>query len=220
MKQTYIDFISKILKSNKIGMPIYVNKMAYLLSQKYELDEKDALAATAVAVKRIMDKNLIPNLRFYQKGIYYLTKETAFGEIQINKQQLIEDKYIDNNCGYETDYNLLYKMGLTTQIPNNKIIATNAVKDCTREDKKLGVFVRPSKTKITAKNKEYLKILDVLNLLNKIDIDKISAYKIIAGYIKKYKLYYDKLIAMADKYYNKNTVLELAHTASVGEISL
>lgn len=220
MKQTYIDFISTILKANKIGMPIYVNKMANMLAKKYNLKYRNALTATAVAVKRIMDNNLIPNLRFYRKGIYYLTKETAFGETQINKQQLIEDKYLENDCGYETDYNLLYKMGLTTQIPKNKIIATNAVKDCTREDKKLGVIVRPSKIKITAKNKEYLKILDVLNLLNKIDIDKISAYKIITNYIKKYKLYYGNLIAMADKYYNKNTVLELAHTISAGEINL
>jgi hypothetical protein len=195
-------------------MPIYVNKLANILGNEYKLEKKDALAATAVAIKRVMDKKLISNLRFYQKGIYYLTKETVFGEIQINKQQLIEDKYIENNCGYETDFSLLYKLGLTNQIPKNKIIATNAVKECVRKDKKLGVIIRPPKTKITANNKEYLKILDVLNLLKKIDIDKISAYKIIADYIKKYKLYYDKLIAIADKYYNKNTVLELAHTIS------
>ncbi len=216
MKQTYMDFICNILKNKKIGVPIYLNKIAEEVSEEYKLTKKNALAAAAVAIKRIMDKNLIKALRFYQKGIYYLTKETPFGEVQIDKQQLIKDKYIDNDSGYETDYNLLYKMGLTTQIPKHKTIATNNAKDCVREDKKLGVIIRPPKTEITVNNKEYLKILDVLNLLNKIDIDKKVAYKIIADYIKKYKLYYDKLIAIADKYYNKNTILELAHTASVG----
>ncbi|MBQ3834789.1 MAG: hypothetical protein II816_04675, partial [Elusimicrobia bacterium] len=117
MKKSYVNFICDILKNNDIGTPIYVNRIADKVSSNYNLQKKEALAATAVAFKRILDKKLITNLRFYQKGIYYLTKKTVFGEIQIDKQQLIKDKYIDNNCGYETDYNLLYKMGLTTQVP-------------------------------------------------------------------------------------------------------
>ena len=35
----------------------------------------------------------MPELRCYQKGVYYRTAATPFGEIGINKEQLIADKY-------------------------------------------------------------------------------------------------------------------------------
>ena len=50
--------------------------------------------AVSVACKRIMDGTMIPELRFYQKGIYYRVAVTPFGETGIDKEQLIEDKFL------------------------------------------------------------------------------------------------------------------------------
>ena len=190
------------------------------MSKKYNLSEKDAAAAVSVALKRIMDGNKIPELRLYQKGIYYKTIITPFGEIGINQEQLIADKYILPHIGYETGLTIINRLGLTTQIPKERMIATNLAKDCVRTDKKLGVTIRPPKTQITAQNKKYLQLLDILELIDRTPIDEEEPYKIIAHYIQNENMQYGSLLAYADSYYNKNTILHLAHTASAGGVNI
>ena len=89
MRATYVDFTCDILKKETVGTPVYTNRVAQQLGTAYQLDGKEASAATAVAFKRIMDGAILPELRCYQKGIYYRTSVTPFGEVGINKEQLI-----------------------------------------------------------------------------------------------------------------------------------
>jgi len=42
------------------GMPIYTKIIAASLAEKFNLKDKDAVAAAAVAMKRIMDSKTIP----------------------------------------------------------------------------------------------------------------------------------------------------------------
>ena len=111
-------------------------------------------------------------------------------------------------------------LGLTTQISNERVIATNLAKDCVRSDKKLGVTIKPPKTEISPKNKKYLQLLDALELLDKTPIDEDNPYLLIARHIHNEKLQYDKLLAYADSYYNNKTILHLAHTASAGGVNI
>lgn len=217
---TYVAFISDFLLGIDAGIPIYTKQIAYEMSKKFNLTQKDASAAVSVALKRIMDSNKLPELRLYQKGIYYKTKITPFGEIGINKEQLIADKYILPHIGYETGLNLMNQLGLTTQISNERIIATNMAKDCVRTDKKLGVTIKPPKTLINSQNRKYLQLLDALDLIDKTPIDEEKPFDIIARYIKNENMQYGKLLAYADSYYNQKTILHLAHTASAGGVNL
>ena len=217
---TYVVFISDFLLGIDAGIPIYTKQIAYEMSKKFNLTQKDASAAVSVALKRIMDSNKLPELRLYQKGIYYKTKITPFGEIGINKEQLIADKYILPHIGYETGLNLMNQLGLTTQISNERIIATNMAKDCVRTDKKLGVTIKPPKTLINSQNRKYLQLLDALDLIDKTPIDEEKPFDIIARYIKNENMQYGKLLAYADSYYNQKTILHLAHTASAGGVNL
>ena len=217
---TYVAFISDFLLEIDAGIPIYTKQIAYEMTKKFNLTQKDASAAVSVALKRIMDSNKLPELRLYQKGIYYKTKITPFGEIGINKEQLIADKYILPHIGYETGLNLMNQLGLTTQISNERIIATNMAKDCVRTDKKLGVTIKPPKTLINSQNRKYLQLLDALDLIDKTPIDEEKPFDIIARYIKNENMQYGKLLAYADSYYNQKTILHLAHTASAGGVNI
>ena len=213
MSKTYIEYICDILQKEDIGKPIYVHEISEYLKLAYGLEAKKAIAATSVAFKRILDGNLVPDLRFYQKGIYYRVKFTPFGETGIDKEQLILDKYLKDDNGYETGPLILHKLGLTSQIPNQRIIVTNNAYDCQRKDEKLDVVVRPSKVNINTNNKHYLEILDVLDAIDKTPIDANEPYDIIGKYIKELGLDYAKLLGLADNYYNKNTIIQLAHVA-------
>ena len=215
-KMTYMNYICLLLKQMPTGMPIYTNQLASNLAMTFTLDKKQAAAAISVAIKRIIDSDLVPDLRFYQKGIYYRTVITPFGESGINKEKLIADKYIIPDKGYETGFTLLHRLGLTTQMPREHLIATNIAKDCVRTDRKLNVTIKPPKVKINADNKTYLQILDALELLDKAPIDAEQPYHIMAKHIQQYGLHYGTLLFFADRYYNRNTIIQLAHTASEG----
>jgi len=215
---TYTEFICKQLNNFQTGQPIYTKNIAKELAQEYGLRQKEASAAVAVAFKRIMNGGDIPNLRFYQKGIYYITVTTPFGEVGINKERLIADKYLLPDNGYETGFTVLHRIGLTSQLPRERCFATNKAADCTRMDTKLGVLVRPPKTKINEQNKAYLQFLDVLDLMDKAPIDAEQPYILLANYIQRTGLRYEFLLSLADRYYNKKTILQLAHTAGEGSI--
>lgn len=217
---TYMNYTRELLEQMPAGTPIYTSRIARYLAQYFELEEDKAAAATSVAVKRIMDGNIVPDLRFYQKGIYYRTVVTPFGERGIDKEKLIADKYLLPDKGYETGLTLLHRMGLATQMPRERLIATNMAKECVRTDKRLGVTIRPPKVEINADNKAYLQILDVLDLLDKAPVDAERPYRIVEDYIQEHDLQYGKLLCFADRYYNRNTIMQLAHTASEGGYAL
>ena len=213
---TYVEFACEMLKQEPVGTPIYTGQIAERIADHFMLKPKDAAAAAAVAVKRIMDGKMIPDLRFYQKGIYYRTIVTPFGERGIDREQLVADKYLLPDKGYETGLVFLHRMGLTTQIPKEYVIATNMAKECARTDKKLGVVIRPPKVKISAGNKACLQVLDALELLDKAPVDAERPYGIVANHIRENNLQYEMLLCFADRYYNRKTIMQLAHTAGEG----
>lgn len=213
---TYTEQILNTINATEIGVPIYTSDLAENIMAKFALEQNKAKAAVSVAIKRILEKESCPNLRFYQKGIYYLSTKTPFGETGINKECIIGKKYLQLDNGYETGYAALYRMGLTTQLPKERVIATNAANDCLREDKRLGVFIKPPKTTITAGNKLYLQLLDVVDLLDKAPIDEGEPYELLSEHIIKNKMQYDRLLALAERFYNKNTIIQVAHIAAVG----
>jgi hypothetical protein len=217
MHVSYVDFICDNLKKFPVGMPIYTSRIAEQLGATYRLDSKKASAATAVAFKRVMDGNILSELRCYQKGIYYRTSVTPFGEVEINKEQLIADKYLLPDIGYNTGFTFMHDLGLTSQMPRQRTLVTNAASDCVRLDKKLDVIICPPKTAVTSENKFYLQVLDALELIDKAPVDDVRPYETVARHIKRNQLDYGTLLAFANDFYNKATVLHLASTASAGE---
>ena len=149
---TYTEYVQNYLEQQGQGTPIYTGELADAVAADYGIDKKKAAAATAVAVKRIMDKGKLPDLRCYQKGIYYRTVVTPFGEMGISREKLIANKYLLPDNGYETGLRLLHHMGLTTQMPTEHLLATNAAKDCVRYDSRLGVSICPPKAPVNAEN--------------------------------------------------------------------
>ena len=217
---TYTEYILNYLKQQDYGTPIYTEEIADTVAADYGIDKKKAAAATAVAVKRIMDKGTLPDLRCYQKGIYYRTVVTPFGEMGISRERLIANKYLLPDMGYETGLRLLHQMGLTTQMPTEHLLATNVIKDCVRYDRKLGVSICPPKVPVCAENKAYLQTLDALDLLDKAPIDVQNPYTILADHISQNGLQYETLLYYADRYYNRKTIIQLAHTASQKEVKI
>ena len=213
---TYTEYVEKYIEQQPEAVPIFTAEISKKMEGHFQLMPEKATAAASVAVKRIMDRKTIPALRFYQKGVYFKTSETPFGEIGIDKEKLIAHKYLNPDQGYDTGAGLLYRLGLTTQIPSDRLIATNAARECVRRDEKLNVSICPPRTKITANNKAYLQILDALEQMDHAPIDTEEPYQTLAGHIQRLHLKYGTLLSLADQYYPQRTIIQLAHTAAKG----
>jgi hypothetical protein len=162
--------------------------------------------------------HIIPNLRQYQKGIYYLTEQTVFGETEIDRNKLLAVKYMLPHNGYETGVLMLHKIGLTTLMPNERQIATNKAINNTRRDNDLGVVLKKPHTHINAENKRCLQFLDILTLYNAAPIDAENPYQILGSFVRQYDLKYGYLLRLANRYYNDKIIRKVAEVADKGEI--
>ena len=215
---TYTEYVEEYIDRQPVSDPIFSMEISKNLEGHFHLLPDKAAAATSVAVKRILDRNTIPALRYYQKGIYYKTAVTPFGEMGVDKEKLIAHKYLNPDQGYDTGAGLLYRLGLTTQIPSGRLIATNMARECVRRDEKLNVSICPPRTKITAENKAYLQMLDALEQMDHAPVDAEAPYRLLADHIQRLNLQYGKLLSLADQFYPQRTIMQLAHTAAKGGI--
>ncbi len=213
---TYIEFVCKNIYRYPKTEPIYSKNISVDLQNEYGLTYEKASAACAVAIKRITNDNIIPDLRMYQKGIYYLTSVTPFGELGINKERLIENKYLHGGIGYEGGLALLHMVGLTTQMPRERLIITNKAINGLRADRQLNVMIKPPKLPVSRENKAYLQTLDMLDLLDDAPVDAENPYQIITMYMKAHGVEYAPLLSIADGYYPRDTVLKIARVARLG----
>lgn len=206
---TYIEFVKNQINCYEIGQPIYTANIAENLAKNFGLKKQEAFFETKGIFRQIKNYKEFQTLYSYQKDIWYLAIKTPFGETGIDIERLIEDKYILPNRGYETGYSMLYRMGLTTQIPKERYIATNKATGGKEFDNQLGVVICPSKTRITKYNKLDLQFLDVLDIMDESPVDVEDPYILLAKYIQKVKLDYNHLRSIARKYYNDKTIVQL-----------
>lgn len=162
-----------------------INKLKEGTTFKYQqlsIDLNEYQAATK-AIERLIEKGLIKRV---STGVFYKPKQTIFGELKPNEEELLKPYLFQNNkrIAYITGISLYNRMGLTTQVPRNIKIASR--------DKRITVSIgnikgTPVKSyvDVTDKNFYLLEILDVLKDFKKIpDLDKKSAIKILATNLK------------------------------------
>ena len=210
---TYTSFVLNYLQQQRHGEPIFTEQIASSLAAALHISARKAAAAVSVAIKRLLDGGRVPELRFFQKGIYYRTLQTPFGELGIDREKVIAHKYLLPDRGYETGFVFLNRLGLTTQMSHERQIATNAALGRPRYDRKLDVSVCTPRTTISAENKEHLQFLDALDLLDKAPIDAQEPFALLALHVQRKGLSYAKLLSLADRHYSHKTIICLAHVA-------
>lgn len=212
-KATYMEFVLKQIYKYEEGFPILVRELGCKLAVEFGLDEKKANAAAAVAVKRILDAGIVPELRCFSKGIYYLAKKTVFGETGINKEKLIAIKYLNDDNGYETGVTIMHKLGLTSLMPAERTFVSNYAQNRTKKDDTLGIIVRTPKTRVTKENRRYLQFLDLLNIYDDVPVDAEEPYAILGNFVRNNSLNYETLLTLANRHYNSETIIRLARVA-------
>ena len=118
-------------------------------------------------------------LKRFEKGIYYIPKETPFGLSVLNPSKVVEKKYIKSNnetFGYYAGYYLLNILGISNQVPNVIEVYSNNESSKLREVKvgSQNVRVRKSRVDVTREN---VAVLTFMELMNVIDVDTLNNEK-------------------------------------------
>ena len=210
----YGNCIVKYIEQLPTGTPILTEEIVDLLVKEFHIDEDHAKKIVNTNLNRLKGK-VIEN---FKKGIYYKPKFTAFGKSPLNPNQVATKMFLkdkDEIIGYETGASLIQQLGLTTQIPKYRYIATNKYTGKGKrvlEDLKL--VVRRPRMRVTKDNVLYLQLIDALENKDNVKIDAHNPYRIMSEYIEKYQLDYGKLMAIVKTGYSKEVLLRLSELAA------
>lgn len=214
MPAGYKEYIKNQIERAKVGEPIFADELAELVVKEFTIDIKQAKGLVNTNLNRL-NGSMISN---YSRGIYYKPKRTVFGMTPLNPEVIAEQTYIregNDPIGYETGASFLHKLGLTTQMPKYKFIATNKYRQRgSRVIKEMGVVLRKPYTEVTKENYLYLQIADAIENKGEYLIDATEPSLIINDYINKNHLDYGKLIALAATNYNKVVLYKIAQIAA------
>lgn len=211
----YTAFIKAEIAKTPEGDPIFTRDLSEAMASAYGLDITRTKPMTSVIIKRFMDNNTIPELRYWRRGIYYRTKPLpVVGEKPINRLKVFSKRFLDAGS-YETADSFANKLGLTTRIPTYWTFATNATKSIKRDPMGFpGYKLIPPRVPITDDNRQYLQILDLLEAYDTYPIDTNDPYDILAKHVQQSKLNTDLLLKTSEDLYSDKAIRHLCHVFS------
>lgn len=131
-------------------------------------------------IRTMVDERM---LKRFSTGVYYIPRQTIFGESVLNPQKVITKKYIKNEretFGYVAGLSLLNSLGLTTQVPNVITVVSNNESSRGREvvvgNQK--VYIMKSSAKINSDNCATLKLLETIKLIDLNELDEFEKYNL------------------------------------------
>lgn len=151
-----MDLYNYLLKKYGYNEPIFTQEIAYKEYSKPWLYKE---------LNRLCDEGALIR---YDKGVYYVPKQTALGPSLLDPRKVIRKKYVqagDTAVGYYSGNTLLNLLELSTQMPNTIEIYTNNEKSKVREIKigNQSVVLRRARTPITNDNAAVLQFLELMN---------------------------------------------------------
>lgn len=210
-----MDFVYRIIMEYRCGKPIYSSQIADAFQRQFRISEKQARKRVSNCLCRIIRQKRIPELRMYRRGIYYLTHDTAFGELPIDREQLIADKYLLPDIGYETGFAFLNQIGLTSQVSRTRVFVSNRAKRSGFRNPEFDITIIPPRETITAENKDYFQILDALDTLDQAPIDAVNPNQILTDHIRKRGMNKEFLTAIAKRCYPKSVSDKLSEILKI-----
>lgn len=122
----------------------------------------------------------------YDRGVYYIPRQTRFGQSLLFPDQVIRRKWLEKNgdiVGYISGPTLANSIGITEQVPATLEITTNRETTRLRQIRAFGgwknITLRRPRTTVTADNVQALRFLDIItnespNNLNTYALDALT----------------------------------------------
>ncbi|MCR4894324.1 MAG: hypothetical protein K5911_06290 [Eubacteriales bacterium] len=141
------------------------------------------------------------------RGVYCKRINTPFGDY-VPSKEMIYGRWLvmdgDSVIGYETGLSLMNHIGLVSQMPRRKRIATNNYSLPIPKD--VDIEIQKPRATVTDDNYKYLQILDIIDIMEETPIDAAAPEEIIRDRTESAGLVPDRLIFYARKLYPTKTL--------------
>lgn len=204
-KTRYKDFIMQYLTAMDPNQVITTEQVARYVAGRLLQETVMVKKAVNVNMARLEKEGQIMRLT---KGVYCRKVKTAFGYYTPDKETLFCKHLLRNEnevIGYETGLSELNRIGLVSQMPKKRCIATNLHKK--RIPKGMQIEIRKPPIMVNADNFRYLQILDVIRELDMAPVDTAKPVDVVRAVAQEFALETDQLILMARKYYGQKTLV-------------
>ncbi len=202
----YKNLLTQYIDRQESGQPILTAQVTRYIARETGLDEAKIKKTVNVNMARLEKAERITRI---EKGVYCKKIKTSFGYYTPNKEtllcrQLLYDE--DEVIGYETGLSVLTRLGLVSQVPKRKCIATNLYTK--RVPAGIQVEIKKPSVNVNRSNYRYLQILDVIRDLDHAPVDAARPEELLKGMVKTLELNTDVLILMARKFYNSRILIK------------
>lgn len=204
-KTGYRDILLHYIREQKPEQPILTKQIAKYVAQQTGHEEATVKKAVNVNMARLEKDGHIIRIA---KGVYCRKISTAFGYYTPNREalfckQLLYDE--DHVIGYETGLSALNRLGLVSQMPKLRYIATNLYNKKVPAD--ILIEIRKPPIAVNQLNYRYLQLLDSIRYIDEAPVDAAKPAEVIKNTVRDFNLNTDMLILMARKYYTQKTLL-------------
>ncbi len=204
-KVKYKDLILQYLTALNPDQMITTNQVSQYVAEQLHLEVAAVKKTVNVNMARLEKEGQILRLT---RGVYCRKIKTAFGYYIPDKEILFCRQLLRNEnevIGYETGLSALNRIGLVSQMPKKRCIATNL--HTKRIPKGMQIEIRKPLVMVNADNFRYLQILDVISQLDMAPVDTAKTAEIVRAAAHGFSLETDQLILLARKYYGQKTLV-------------
>ena len=204
-KVKYKDLILQYLTALNPDQMITTNQVSQYVAEQLHLEVAAVKKTVNVNMARLEKEGQILRLT---RGVYCRKIKTAFGYYIPDKEILFCRQLLRNEnevIGYETGLSALNRIGLVSQMPKKRCIATNL--HTKRIPKGMQIEIRKPLVMVNADNFRYLQILDVISQLDMALVDTAKTAEIVRAAAHGFSLETDQLILLARKYYGQKTLV-------------
>ncbi|MDC7287006.1 DUF6088 family protein [Blautia schinkii] len=204
-KVGYRDILLKYINEQEPEQPILTEQITKYAVQQTGLNEIDVRKAVNVNMARLEKAGHVVRI---SKGIYCRKIPTAFGyyipnrEVLFCKQLLYQANRI---IGYETGLSALNRLGLVSQMPKRRYIATNLYRKKVPAD--ILIEIRKPPAVVNETNYRYLQLLDAISNINEAPVDTTRPAEVIKNTARELGLNTEMLILMARRHYSQKTLI-------------
>ena len=184
--------------------PITTDMVTAYMTERTGEPEDKVRKTVNVNLARLERKGLVSRIT---RGVYCKRIKTPFGDY-VPSKDMIYGRWLvldgDRVIGYETGLSLMNQIGLVSQMPRKKWIATNNYTLLVPKD--VDIEIRKPRAAVTSENYKYLQILDMIDSMAEAPIDAAAPEDIIREKAESAGLLPDRLILYARKFYPTKTL--------------
>ena len=209
--QTNGKYIAETILNWPVCEPVTTATVSAALAGAFGMDIENAKKITNVNMKRLADKGELVRI---QKGIYGKVKDTVFGKLTPNTDEMISGFFLrdgDNTIGYIAGPTLLNAIGLCTWMPKERHIATNHYRRLLPAGTKIRVH-KPV-AEVNNENVQYLQALEMLTAMDQYPIDAKNPEEILRVVLRRNNLSNEKLIWYARIHCGQKALLKTIDVA-------